>query len=70
MLALVILSSNNTLLLTSVTLDIDTIESVTNKSNSSFCSPKNKSISTYIHKTEFVIKFEKNSTKTKCIQLL
>jgi hypothetical protein len=67
--ALVILSSNNTLLLSYVTLDIDIVEPITNKSNSSICSPKNKSSSTFMHKTEFVIKFDKNSTKTKCIQL-
>ena len=69
MLVLVIVSSNNTLLLSYITLDIDHIDEIVNKSNSSFCSSKNKTTTSFRHKTEFVIKFEKNSTTSKCVQL-
>ncbi|CAF0744576.1 unnamed protein product [Adineta steineri] len=62
----VILSSNNTLSLSYITLDIDT---VFNTSNDSLCISTNESTSAFIHKIEFVLKFDKNSTKTKCIQL-
>jgi hypothetical protein len=63
---LVILSSNNTLLLSYITLDIETSF---NTSNDSYCLSTNESFSSFIHKTEFILKFEKNSIKTKCIQL-
>jgi len=63
---LVILSSNNTILLSYITLDIETSF---NTSNDSYCLSTNESFSSFIYKTEFILKFEKNSIKTKCIQL-
>lgn len=62
----IILLSNNTRLLSYATLDIEPID---NMSNNSICLSKNKTSLFYQYKTEFVLKFEKNSTKTKCIQL-
>lgn len=69
MIVLVGVYSNNTFLLHSITLDIDHSETMGNKSNSSICSLKNKTMTSFRHKTEFVVKFEKNSTKIKCVQL-
>ncbi|CAF3079098.1 unnamed protein product, partial [Rotaria sp. Silwood2] len=65
----IILSSNNTSLLSYVTLDIEYIDTILNINNDSFCFPTNESSSSYIYKTKFILKFEKNSTKTNCIQL-
>lgn len=68
-LVLVIVSSNNTMLLSYITLEIDYTDTIGNKSNSSLCSSKNQTTISFRHKTEFVIKFEKNSTRSKCVQL-
>ncbi|CAF4678933.1 unnamed protein product [Rotaria sp. Silwood1] len=65
----IILSSNNTSLLSYVTLDIEYIDTIFNINNDSFCLPTNESSSSYIYKTKFILKFEKNSTTTNCIQL-
>ncbi|CAF1574185.1 unnamed protein product [Rotaria magnacalcarata] len=65
----IILSSNDTFLLSHVTLDIEYIDTISNITNDSFCLPTNESSSSYISKTKYILKFEKNSTKTKCIQL-
>lgn len=65
----VFISSNNTFLLSNTTLDIQSIDTNLNLSNESFCLSTNQSSAPYIHKTKFILKFEKNSTKTQCIQL-